>query len=77
MVAVFLAIFGYGALFGMVVRRRLPRGGVPVTAAALKSVVLGEGSDLRTFSAKEILAMPRVVPYDAFAIWLHATRAPR
>jgi hypothetical protein len=32
---------------------------------------------MRAFSAQDILAMPRVVPYDAFAIWLHATSRPR
>ena len=47
---------------------------VAVTDAALKSLVLGEGSDLRAFTAREILAVPRVVPYDAFAIWLHASQ---
>jgi 8-oxo-dGTP pyrophosphatase MutT (NUDIX family) len=50
---------------------------VPVAGQALKSTVLGEGSDMRAFSAQDILAMPRVVPYDAFAIWLHATSRPR
>ncbi len=61
--------------FGFAGHRRVYRRyfEVPVASAALKSVVLGEGADMRTFSASEILSMPRVVPYDAFAIWLHAT----
>jgi 8-oxo-dGTP pyrophosphatase MutT (NUDIX family) len=40
----------------------------------LEKVVLGEGSDMRAFEARDILSRPRIVPYDAFAIWLHATR---
>jgi 8-oxo-dGTP pyrophosphatase MutT (NUDIX family) len=40
----------------------------------LQNVVLGEGSDMRAFDARDILSRPRVVPYDAFAIWLHATK---
>jgi 8-oxo-dGTP pyrophosphatase MutT (NUDIX family) len=40
----------------------------------MKDLVLGEGSDMRAFDAREILSRPRVVPYDAFAIWLHATQ---
>ena len=35
---------------------------------------LGEGRELRAFTATELLAQPRVVPYDAFAVWLHATQ---
>jgi 8-oxo-dGTP pyrophosphatase MutT (NUDIX family) len=47
---------------------------VAIEAAQLRDAVLGEGSDMRIFSAREILSMPRVVPYDAFAIWMHAAR---
>ena len=46
---------------------------VPIAASQLDSLVLGEGSGMRTFPATEILNMPRVVPYDSFALWLHAT----
>ena len=45
-----------------------------VAAAAVQNMVLGEGSDLRTFTASDILIGHRVVPYDAFAIWLDATQ---
>ena len=31
---------------------------------------------MRVFTAPELLAQPRVVPYDAFAVWLHATQRP-
>jgi 8-oxo-dGTP pyrophosphatase MutT (NUDIX family) len=43
-------------------------------AARLPDLVLGEGSAMKAFTAAEILKKERVVPYDAFAIWLHATR---
>jgi len=36
--------------------------------------VLHEGAQFRAFSAREILAQPRVTPYDAFAIWMHYKR---
>jgi 8-oxo-dGTP pyrophosphatase MutT (NUDIX family) len=35
---------------------------------------LGEGREMRVFSATELLSMPRVVPYDSLAIWMHVTR---
>ena len=37
-------------------------------------LVLGEGADLAAFEAERLLAMPRVVPYDAFALWMHHAR---
>jgi 8-oxo-dGTP pyrophosphatase MutT (NUDIX family) len=46
---------------------------VPVLLSTLKSLILLEGSEMRAFSATEILNLPRVVPYDSFAIWLHAS----
>jgi 8-oxo-dGTP pyrophosphatase MutT (NUDIX family) len=47
---------------------------IEIKAASVSDMILGEGSDLRTFSAGEILTGHRVVPYDAFAIWLDATQ---
>jgi 8-oxo-dGTP pyrophosphatase MutT (NUDIX family) len=47
---------------------------IEVAASSVKDMVLGEGSDLRAFEAAEILTGHRVVPYDAFAIWLDVTR---
>jgi 8-oxo-dGTP pyrophosphatase MutT (NUDIX family) len=35
---------------------------------------LGEGSNLDTFSPGEMFRKIDIVPYDAFAIWMHATR---
>jgi 8-oxo-dGTP pyrophosphatase MutT (NUDIX family) len=40
----------------------------------LPHLVLGEGAAMQAFTAKNALSQPRVVPYDAFAIWLHATK---
>ena len=40
----------------------------------LNRLQLGEGRELRVFTATALLAQPRVVPYDAFAVWLHATQ---
>jgi len=40
----------------------------------LRGLVLGEGADLAAFEAESLLAMPRVVPYDAFALWMHHAR---
>lgn len=47
---------------------------IEIKAASVDEMVLGEGSDLRAFGASEILTGHRVVPYDAFAIWLDATQ---
>jgi hypothetical protein len=47
---------------------------VSLPASRLDDLVLGEGSAMGAFTAKEILTQERVVPYDAFAVWLHATR---
>lgn len=47
---------------------------VHVRSAEVERMVLTEGEGLRAFGAREILDQPRVVPYDAFAIWMHATK---
>ena len=46
---------------------------VPVEERMLNTLTLREGSAMRVFPARDILVSPRVVPYDAYAIWLHAT----
>jgi len=46
---------------------------VVLPASALAGLRLAEGSDMRSFLPSEILNLPRVVPYDSFAIWLHAS----
>ena len=45
---------------------------VPISSRLLQDIVLGEGAGVGTFSARTILTELKVVPYDAFAIWLHA-----
>lgn len=47
---------------------------VALAASRITELVLGEGTAMKAFTAHELLNMERVVPYDAFAIWLHATR---
>ncbi len=47
---------------------------VHIGSEAVDGLVLGEGQALGVFPAAELLAMPRIVPYDAMAIWMHATR---
>src|SRR5262249_26777646 len=48
---------------------------VLVTQTTLTRLVLREGVEMRAFSTAEILTRSRVVPYDSFAIWLHANSA--
>jgi 8-oxo-dGTP pyrophosphatase MutT (NUDIX family) len=48
---------------------------VTLPRADTHGLVLGEGADLAAFEAETLLAMPRVVPYDAFALWMHHARA--
>jgi 8-oxo-dGTP pyrophosphatase MutT (NUDIX family) len=40
----------------------------------LRGLVLGEGADFAAFEPEKLLAMPRLVPYDAFALWMHHAR---
>jgi 8-oxo-dGTP pyrophosphatase MutT (NUDIX family) len=47
---------------------------IAVMASEVEKMILGEGSEMRAFTANEILGLPRLVPYDAFAIWLDATQ---
>jgi 8-oxo-dGTP pyrophosphatase MutT (NUDIX family) len=47
---------------------------VTLPQADLSGLVLGEGADFAAFEPERLLAMPRVVPYDAFALWMHHAR---
>jgi 8-oxo-dGTP pyrophosphatase MutT (NUDIX family) len=47
---------------------------VTLPQSGLEGLVLGEGADLQAFEAQRLLAMPRLVPYDAFALWMHHAR---
>lgn len=44
---------------------------VDMAASVLPDLVLGEGRAFDALSAEQILAEPRIVPYDAFALWQH------
>jgi 8-oxo-dGTP pyrophosphatase MutT (NUDIX family) len=63
--------FTYGR-FGLIERYVYK---VPVASSIMPSLTLNEGVEMRAFGAAEILNLPRVVPYDSFAIWLHASGA--
>jgi 8-oxo-dGTP pyrophosphatase MutT (NUDIX family) len=45
---------------------------VVVPSSEARRFVLGEGAALKAHAAADLLSKERVVPYDAFAIWLHA-----
>jgi len=47
---------------------------VDMPVSALAHLELGEGRAFDTFTPDQILAEPRVVPYDAFALWQHINR---
>ena len=47
---------------------------VDMTAAELPGLKLGEGAALDVFTADQMLSEPRIVPYDAFALWQHINR---
>jgi 8-oxo-dGTP pyrophosphatase MutT (NUDIX family) len=51
--------------------RRFYEVGIP--GPALKKLSLQEGAEMRTFLPSEVLNLPRIVPYDSFAVWLHAS----
>ena len=45
---------------------------VRLPAAIVPSLRLGEGTAFKAFSREQVLTLPRVTPYDAFALWFHA-----
>jgi 8-oxo-dGTP pyrophosphatase MutT (NUDIX family) len=47
---------------------------VSMTASALRGLRLREGKEVAAFTAGEALNQLRMTPYDAFALWLHASR---
>jgi 8-oxo-dGTP pyrophosphatase MutT (NUDIX family) len=63
--------FDYGQ-HGTVFRRFYE---VKMPGSALTHLTLREGAGMRAFPAVELLNMARVVPYDSFAVWLHASGA--
>ena len=56
---------------GTVIRRFYE---VALTSAELARCRLTEGDAFRAFDAAELFREARIVPYDAFAIWMHVTR---
>jgi 8-oxo-dGTP pyrophosphatase MutT (NUDIX family) len=48
---------------------------IALTPAQFSALQLGEGSAVRTFSVPEVLGGLRLVPYDAFALWMHINRS--
>lgn len=47
---------------------------VQATNEMVSRMVLSEGADMRAFPAPHIMTALRMVPYDGFAVWMHATR---
>jgi 8-oxo-dGTP pyrophosphatase MutT (NUDIX family) len=62
-----LSFCGAGKLFRTYFEIRLPED-------RLSKLRLAEGREVRAFVAREALAGLRLVPYDAFALWLHTNR---
>jgi 8-oxo-dGTP pyrophosphatase MutT (NUDIX family) len=56
--------------FGRVIRYYFA---VAISSADLRRLTVREGREMRAFFAAEILTLPRVVAYDSFAIWMHAS----
>lgn len=48
---------------------------IQTTAEERRSLRLGEGAAMKTLLPEEIFGKLRLVPYDAFALWLHAKRS--
>lgn len=48
---------------------------VVLPAGRFPGLILGEGREIRAFSSEEVLSLARVVPYDAFALYLHINRS--
>jgi 8-oxo-dGTP diphosphatase len=47
---------------------------VPIAAGALDALVLGEGQGMAAMTSQQVFALPNVIPFDLFAIWLYANR---
>lgn len=57
--------------YGRLIRRFFE---VPIERRTLDHLTLHEGAKMKIFTAREILTSTRIVPFDAFALWLHAAR---
>jgi 8-oxo-dGTP pyrophosphatase MutT (NUDIX family) len=47
---------------------------VAIDAEACKRLVLREGAEMRALSGDDALSLPRLSPYDSFALFLHHSR---
>src|SRR4051794_6438868 len=45
---------------------------IKIERHAIDNLRLSEGAAMKVFPVRELLTQPRIVPFDAFAIWLHA-----
>lgn len=48
---------------------------VYVPAAVVPQLVLREGAAFGSFTIEEVFALPRLIPYDLFALWLHFSQS--
>lgn len=44
---------------------------VNLDTEGFENIQLGEGQEARLFTGRQLLSQPRIVPYDAFALWMH------
>lgn len=49
---------------------------VPLRFNIIDQLKIGEGMEYKAFTYRELLTQQRIVPYDAFAVWLYATQRP-
>jgi 8-oxo-dGTP pyrophosphatase MutT (NUDIX family) len=47
---------------------------VPIGAAVYRRLVLREGAEMRALLGDEALSLPRLAPYDSFALFMHHHR---
>jgi 8-oxo-dGTP pyrophosphatase MutT (NUDIX family) len=47
---------------------------VPIGAEVCERLVLHEGAEMRAFSGDDALSLPRLSPYDSFALFMHHHR---
>ena len=48
---------------------------VPIDERDIAAMVLGEGADMRLFTAEALAALPRVAPWDLAVVLMHERRA--
>jgi 8-oxo-dGTP pyrophosphatase MutT (NUDIX family) len=48
---------------------------VPISAEQRARLTLGEGQGMADFTAAEVMALDRLMPFDGFALWLYIHRA--